>query len=452
MSLLVIVVMAAVTAFFAASAPKSVRPLAWAGMLLFLASAAAQAIYARVIVNGGDMLAYLNIGKVLARMLETNFRWASRELWNILIQQPSPLDGIVYGGRSNTGSMFAMTAWMLFVLRGSEYGTQLTIAAGAFFACLAVFKAFRDAAPEVEPRRLFIACVLFPSVAFWTSTLHKEALCVIGIGLLFGGWRRLGRGGWIVGSVAVALGFAVIVLFRAPALPPILLGLVLHFAAARIRKMRGAEAVVAGPALFAAGAVVLLLGTLLVTRISPTLAVDTLGETVARKQQGWQMTHGGSDIEEDDYDAPQTLGAQLVRVPFALTNALFRPMIFDIHNVGTLVSAAEMTFILVLFVRAARKQGLRGLVAQMQSSPFVLMCTAVTIVGCAFVGLVTLNLGSLVRYRVPFLPFYGALLAALTAQTSKAGTTVPSKPAVAPAPVGIRRGPAFARRRLARRV
>jgi hypothetical protein len=41
------------------------------------------------------------------------------------------------------------------------------------------------------------------------------------------------------------------------------------------------------------------------------------------------------------------------------------------------------------------------------------MCAVITLIGCALVGLVTRNFGSLSRYRVPFLPFYGALVLAL---------------------------------------
>jgi hypothetical protein len=48
------------------------------------------------------------------------------------------------------------------------------------------------------------------------------------------------------------------------------------------------------------------------------------------------------------------------------------------------------------------------------------MCTVVTLVGCTGVGLVTLNFGSLARYRVPFLPFYGSLVLVLVTRPEKA--------------------------------
>ena len=80
-----------------------------------------------------------------------------------------------------------------------------------------------------------------------------------------------------------------------------------------------------------------------------------------------------------------------------------------------------------LLIVAIRRHGFTGLLRAIQGSPFLLMCSVVTVVGCTFVGLATLNFGSLARYRVPFLPFYGALVVALARPTAVA-LVVPKKP------------------------
>jgi hypothetical protein len=117
----------------------------------------------------------------------------------------------------------------------------------------------------------------------------------------------------------------------------------------------------------------------------------------------------------------QTLPAQLVRLPLALVNGLLRPQLFDVRNVFMLISALEMTTLTWMIIRILRQHGLGGTLVRIQQSPFLLMCAAITVVGCMFVGLVTLNFGSLARYRVPFLPFYGAFIAALSARTAPNG-------------------------------
>jgi hypothetical protein len=78
-----------------------------------------------------------------------------------------------------------------------------------------------------------------------------------------------------------------------------------------------------------------------------------------------------------------------------------------------LISAVEMTAIVWFIFRSVRHHGARALLRRVQSSPFLAMCAVVTIVGCTLIGIVTFNFGSLSRYRAPFLPFYGALLAGM---------------------------------------
>jgi hypothetical protein len=192
----------------------------------------------------------------------------------------------------------------------------------------------------------------------------------------------------------------------------LLLGLVAFTVWERLQKSRGADVVVLGPVYAVGGAGVLLLGMIAVSRASPALALDRLAETVATSQNNWSLVAGGSSFAEDAA-APLTLGGQLLRLPLALVNALFRPQLFDVHNIATFVSALEMMALTYFIYRAIRHHGLRGIFVRIQRSPFLLMCAVITCVGCAMVGLVTFNFGSLARYRVPFLPFYGALVAAL---------------------------------------
>jgi hypothetical protein len=234
------------------------------------------------------------------------------------------------------------------------------------------------------------------------------------MGLIFAAWRglRLRR---FRALVYAPIGLGIILLFRAPALPPLVLGLVVYLAYSRLQKARGADAVIVGPIVVAVGLAGLALAMIAVTQFMPTLALNQLSDTMTKRQESWtsQQDRGGSTVD-DDGGVPDTFAGQLMRLPLGLSNALFRPQFFDVHNVASLIAAIEMTFITWLVIRALRKHGVRGLFVRVQRSPLLLMCTVITLVGCSFVGLVTLNLGSLARYRVPFLPFYGALVTSLS--------------------------------------
>src|SRR5690606_32412448 len=131
--------------------------------------------------------------------------------------------------------------------------------------------------------------VLFPSVAFWTAALHKEGIAIMGLGALMTAWRGLYGRRWLTFVVFAPLGLTALFLFRAPALPPILLGLTVFAIFGAMKKLRGVDAAVLGPIYFGLALTALALGMVAFSRLSPALALDRLGETVAQRQETWAL-------------------------------------------------------------------------------------------------------------------------------------------------------------------
>jgi hypothetical protein len=436
MTLMVVILLAGISAAVATRMPRSVRPLLALGLAEYMLCTAAQFTYTRYVYKGGDAILYADTGRWMATVLDANFGLAGPEVVALLFQRESMFDPFVYGGGGgNTGSMYAASALLHYALQGSTYAASTLVAGLAFLGGLATFAAFHDAHRSAPPRALFAAVVLFPSTAFWTSALHKEAFGVFGIGLVVLAWRALYQGNAARLLVCAPLGVITVFLFRAPALAPIFVGFVIFLVLERVQKARGPQAALVGPAYVAVGLLALLLGMVVLTRAAPALALDRLGGTVADQQQKWSLVKATANFGVEE-GAPTGLGAQIVRVPLALLNALFRPQLFDVHNVTALVSAVEMTAISVATVRMLVRSGPRNVLRAIQGSPFLAMCAVTTFIGCTFVGLVTLNFGSLARYRVPFLPFYGSLLVglayALSARQQRAGATAPRTAAADP--------------------
>lgn len=435
MTLAVLAVLAGVTSLLAASHPGKIRLWIWAALGQYLVCGAAQLYLVRS--TQGDATYYMATGIELARFLDTSFVWAAQETVRLFLQQPSAFDVAVIGATTNTGSMCAMAAWLVFLLRGSEYAVQALVSGLAMFGSLAIYSAFVRASPGTSPKRIFVATVFFPSVAFWTSALHKESFCLMGIALILAGgaaaYERKLRA-----ALYVPLGLLFVLEFRAPALPPLLFGLVIYFVVERLQRARGIEAPLFGPLYLAVGLGIGALGMLLVTRVSPDLALDRLAETVTVQQRAWSGMAGGSSFTLED-PREETLTGQLTIAPLALVNALFRPQLFDVANPMQLLSALEMTTITYMIYRSIRINGLAGVLGRIQRSPFLLLCIVVTLIGCTFIGLTTRNFGSLARYRVPFLPFYGALLAVLSEKIATAPAPEQENGEAPAAPVPKRR-------------
>lgn len=402
---------ALITALVASRYERPLRTWMWIAFIEWLLCAVVQYPF------GADAQGYRQDGMELARLLDADFDWTSREVGLLLFQKPNAFDRLIDGAGTNTGSMSAMAGWIIFIVRGSPYGSQALIAGLSMCSALAMFETLRSECPDVPSIRLFFATVLFPSIAFWTATLHKEAFCLIGMGLSLSAWRAA-RQRRLRALIFGTLGITLIALFRAPVLPPLLLGLLLHFVISRIKKASGAEFAVLGPFYLGTAFAVLALGMILLTRISPDLALDKLGDSVQVRAGAWSRVEGGSSFEMTT-PTQQGLPTQLLMSPLAFFNAAFRPQLFDVRNPLMLVSALEMTMITAMLVRAIMIHGVSGLVREIQRSPFLTMCAVITFVGLTFVGLTTRNYGSLARYRVPFLPFYGSLLTVLTVQAKR---------------------------------
>jgi len=94
-------------------------------------------------------------------------------------------------------------------------------------------------------------------------------------------------------------------------------------------------------------------------------------------------------------------------MPEALSTVLFRPTLLEARNPLMLISALENTFLLYLTFRALRlslkKTKNKRLI---KHNGIIYACLAFTMILGLGTTIATANLGSLSRYRVPFLPFF----------------------------------------------
>lgn len=99
-----------------------------------------------------------------------------------------------------------------------------------------------------------------------------------------------------------------------------------------------------------------------------------------------------------------TIGSMVRLAPQAINVSLFRPYIWEVKNPLMLLSALESMALLLLCVYIIFKKNiqlLKGL-----SNPNVLFCLIFSITFAFAVGVSTFNFGTLVRYKIPLLPFF----------------------------------------------
>ena len=355
--------------------------------------------------GGGDMFVYLTYGEALSGMMERDPIHAIPEVTGLLFHQRPNLPLHVLGAGTGTGTMSGLAGWTFYLLGPSRYAACVAFAIFSLIGKIGIYRVFRA---NVDPGLrwlMAIAALFVPSFVFWSSGVLKEAVVVGGFGwTLFGLhlWIREGRAfaGWALMAVS-----AIPVLLIKPyvVFPLALAGGSWYYWARSLRHGR----VRIRPFRLAVGAVLGLGGIVLLGQYFPDYSLESFAEQSASLQR---LGHRGGSAFTLTSDTPTTLIGQFAYAPAALLTSLFRPFIFEVHNVPSFVSALETTVLTLLFVRVLFGRNLGRVRDEILGSPFLVFCVVFVVAFGVAVGLSTSNLGTLSRYRSPLLPFLAALL------------------------------------------
>lgn len=127
-------------------------------------------------------------------------------------------------------------------------------------------------------------------------------------------------------------------------------------------------------------------------------------ESTARWLSYVSETEGGSGYSLGDYDY-SPLGI-IKKVPVAINVTLFRPYLTEVSNPVMLMAALESLGMLFLTLYVLYKSGRNGKLSTIWKKPEIIFCLFFSITFAFAIGFSTYNFGSLVRYKIPLIPFY----------------------------------------------
>lgn len=384
------------------------RLLLWAGFAAHVFGAFALVFVTRDIYGYGDMLTYFRKGGEGVLFVQQDFaRWFP-EVIKTILHQPSalPHEWAVRGDA--TGSMAALATMLRLFFGDSLHAACLFCAFGSFSGKYAIYLVFREMFPKLYRLRLALVCFLFPSVVFWSSGLLKEAIAFFGLGWLFYGGYKLLERKFFTGVPLVLLGGLFVGISKAYILFPFVVGWGgwLFWR----RAINGRRALL--PVYVAIGLAVAFGGIILLGQLFPRYAVDQIAEETATLQSYGTASAGGSNYKIVSGEERSILG-QLAFAPIAVVSTLLRPFIFEVRNAMSAINAFETTTLLLMILGIVWRRKLSEIWKLVSSSPTLIFCIAFVFAFSIGVGLATTNLGTLSRYRIPMMPFYGAILMTL---------------------------------------
>jgi hypothetical protein len=132
-------------------------------------------------------------------------------------------------------------------------------------------------------------------------------------------------------------------------------------------------------------------------------------ETISSKQNAFtaqsSITESGSFFTLGDFDG--SIGGLVAMAPKAIVATLFRPFIWESRNLIMLLSSIEAMVLMYFTIRLFfKRKGFTTFFSSIFKSALVFYCIAFALLFAIFVGITTFNFGSLVRYKIPCIPFF----------------------------------------------
>ncbi|GAA4387435.1 hypothetical protein [Hymenobacter koreensis] len=356
---------------------------------LSAASPSADAVYFQLWARRFTRQLWEEPGQWLQTLISDEFHFAGNHL--------------VFHGYSNTLFLIKVLSALNLFSGGSALLNALYLSLASFVGCWYLVRVLSQLFPGTRGAGIG-ALLLWPSALYWSTGITKESLLLAsGTGLLavtlwlLYGPPQPGRWRLVLAAMVLAVVQFKMRFFFGGALFAALAGLaVVRFAQQLgLARRRWVQA-----AVFAA---VLLSGAWLASEITPVFRFNKFASQLTRTYSSLQEKSLGRPHIALPHLAP-TAGSIALYTPKAVASALFRPFIWEGDSVFYGIAALE-NLLLLLLTGLAVWDVLRGRAAPL---PFavVLSLLIYCFLLATLLGLSTPNLGTLSRYRAPWLALY----------------------------------------------
>lgn len=277
------------------------------------------------------------------------------------------------------------TALFVSVLGPSWLGTYFAFGLLSFLGLVAYAVAYRRAFPGASYAPYWAWLFLMPSLWFWPSSIGKESIMLVGMGIATLGFAgRNGRSRWHVMALGLALVFCVRPQVVAVFLLAVVLSQWLHFGRWTGRRVAQAVAMllIGLPGLWFA----------MSTTLGGDVSVEAIGEYVDTNAS--RNDAGGSSVGG--------VGASPAGVPVAIMNVLFRPFLWEAHNATSAISALELA--LMWGIVLLRRRELGAALRRWREHRMLRFAIPFVVLYVVALGMNLANLGLLARQRVLVFP------------------------------------------------
>jgi hypothetical protein len=360
-----------------------------------------------------------------------NYHFTANALVDVLFSEPKNFTYLYFDKPSSSefylmNSPGAFTFWVndeyayfvskcfvpFTLLGGKSYmTTAILVASVCYIGVWNLFMVFIKEFPHLG-KQLSIPILFMPSVIFWGSGILKDSLTFSATCLYVYGFY------WLLIQKKYKLKFVFILIFSAYLLisikPYILFALlpgsIVWIVAIRLSNIKnGFIKLLAAPVIIGIGGIITLSAMNNLGGKLGQYSIDKVIGTASGAQQDLKQSYyGGNTFNIGDYEP--TVAGLLSVSHKAIFAALFRPTLLDTKNIVMAVSALENTVILIFCIILLIRLKFFGFFKLIKSHPLVLFSFIFSIFFALSVGVSISNFGTLVRLKIPCIPFFMASL------------------------------------------
>ncbi|MDN5215964.1 hypothetical protein QQ020_28055 [Fulvivirgaceae bacterium BMA12] len=314
-----------------------------------------------------------------------------------------------YYGDPNLYFILRVTAFFAIFTYNTYSAIAVFYAIFSFAGLWAMYSIFYRFFPKLH-LQLAVATFFVPSVFFWGSGILKDSLTIGALGFMVYAFSNIFffRKRIVFNIVILLVGSYVLYTVKIYILlcfvPSALFWL--YFSSLRRIELRAVRILIA-PVALALTLVLIYVAILKVGEDNERYRIENLANTAeftARWIHQESERQSGSTYSLGDFDYSAT-GIAKKFFP-AIWVTLFRPYIWEVRNPVMFLSALENLFVLLFSISLFTTRNIFRIYSFIRSQPVILFWLIFSIVFSSAVGFTTYNLGSLVRYKIPMIPFY----------------------------------------------
>lgn len=382
------------------------------GLMVKLIGAIAVCLIYQLYYVGGDTTCYFQTSRAILNMSGKDIYVFS----DIMLGNNS-MENYTYFDASTTWPVYWVNDQTLFVARilvpfcflsfNNFVITAILLAWLCYTGIWRLFLLFNSEFPQLQ-KQLAISILFIPSVVFWGSGLLKDTITLSAVG-----WYTyhfyfffIKRKYTFSSGICIFVSAFLLIAIKPYILFALLPGSIIWLSNDRLKNIRNnVLRSVAAPFFISIG---IGLGVLVLSQMGNVLGVYSIDKVLDKAVESnidqKQDYYGGNSFDIGDFDA--TLPGVLSKVHVAIAATLFRPYLWDAKNPVMFISALENTYILLLTVFLLIRLKFFGFFTLIGENPLLLFSVLFALFFAFSVGLATSNFGSLVRLKIPCIPFF----------------------------------------------